>query len=134
MNFYIVFFAEFDRAAVHNARAETCHFEYLVIADLVDLDGLFVNARVGRIDAVNIGIDFAHLGLQGRRKRHRAGIRAAAAERGDIFIFIDALKAGDNDDLAVVEMLFYPFAVDALDACLCMNAVGHHSSSVRRSY
>ena len=105
MNFYVVFFAEFDRAAVHDAGAEAGHFEYLVVADLVDLDGLLEYAGVGGIDAVNIGIDFADLGLQGRRQRDRAGIRAAATECGDVLILVNALKAGDDDDLALVEML-----------------------------
>ena len=41
------------------------------------------DARIGGVDAVNIGVDVAAIGLQRRRQRHRAGIRAAAAERGD---------------------------------------------------
>ncbi len=39
---------------------------------------------IGGVDPVDVGVDLAALGLQRRGQRHRGGVRAAAAERGDV--------------------------------------------------
>ena len=51
-------------------------------------------------------------------------VAAAAAERGDVEILVDALEAGGDDDLAVVEQLLHPLGRDRLDAGLGVRAVG----------
>ena len=58
------------------------------------------DARIGRVDAVHVRIDVAAIRLDGGGDRDRAGVRAAAAERGDAAgRRVDALEAGDHGDL-----------------------------------
>ena len=52
------------------------------------------------------------------------GVRAAAAERGDVVVLVDALEAGDDDDLALVEGLAHALGRDVLDAGLGVEAIG----------
>ena len=107
--------------------------EHLVVADGVDLAGFGHDARVGGVDAVHVGVDFAadlapspgpavvlHDGGQGDGR----GVGAAAAERGDVVVLVDALEAGDDDDLAVVEGLAHAVGGDVLDAGLGVGGVG----------
>ena len=60
-------------------------------------------ARVGRIHAVDVREDLTPLRPQGRRERHRRGIRPPAPERHDVTQGVDPLKTGDDGDLALVE-------------------------------
>jgi hypothetical protein len=54
------------------------------------------DARVGRVDPVNIGIDITPVSLDRRRDRNRAGVGAAPAKRRDPVVGRNALKAGEN--------------------------------------
>ena len=56
------------------------------------------DARVGRVDAVDVGVDLALVGLERGGKRDARRIGTAAAERGDVAVGIHALEAGDDDD------------------------------------
>ena len=74
------------------------------------------HARVGGVDAVDVGVDVAAVGLDRGGDRHRRGVGAAAAERGDAAgVLVDALEAGDHRDLlALLEALDQLGAVDVL--------------------
>ncbi len=65
--------------------------------------------RVGRVDALDVGEDLTAVGAQCGGQRDGGRVGAAAAERGDLVDRRDALEAGDEDDLALVES-----GVDAL--------------------
>ena len=57
--------------------------------------------RVGGEDAVDVGVDLADLGPERGGQRHRGGVGAAAAERGDVLgVLADALEAGHDRDRA----------------------------------
>ena len=62
----------------------------------VDLARAPLDARVGGVDAVDIGVDVAALGLQRRGERHGRGVRAAAPERRDAPVGAEPLKARDD--------------------------------------
>ncbi len=62
--------------------------------------------------------------LHDRGQGDGGGVRAAAAERGDVVVLVDALEAGDDDDLAVSKGLVQPLRGDVLDAGLGVKAVG----------
>src|SRR5205807_1075791 len=110
---HVELLGELDAARVHDAGADAGQLEHLVVADGVDLARLGDDARVGGVDAVHVGVDFAadlavagggvvlHDGGEGDGRR----VRAAAAQGGDVVLLVDALEAGDDDDLAVVEGL-----------------------------
>src|SRR5207248_6926698 len=50
----------------------------------------------------DVGVDQAFLRLERRRYRDRRGIRAAAAEGGDVSLLVDPLESGDDDDRPLV--------------------------------
>ena len=73
----------FDRAHLQDLRAERGHFEHFLERDLVEPARLGNDARVGGVDAVDVGVDVAAVGLQRGGERHGGGVGAAATERGD---------------------------------------------------
>ncbi len=50
---------EFDRAHLHHLGAERGHFQHFLKGDAVEAARLRHDARIGRIDAVDVGIDVA---------------------------------------------------------------------------
>ncbi len=86
------------------------------------------HARIGGVDAVDIGVDVAAIGLDGGRERHRARVRAAAPERRDASrLRVEALEAGDHGDFAaLLEALDDRAPVDRRDARRAMRAIGGH--------
>ena len=76
------------------------------------------DARIGGVDAVDVGVDVAAVGADGGRHRHRRGVGAAAAERGDApGLLVQALEAGDDRDLLAFAEAPDDFgAVDVEDA------------------
>ncbi len=63
--------------------------------------GLGHHPWIGRVDAVDIGIDVAAIGLKRRCECDGAGVGAAAAERRDAVSRRDPLESRDHGDLAV---------------------------------
>ena len=124
VNRHVELLAELDRAAVHHAGAEAGQLEHFVVADAAHLAGLGHEARIGREDAVDVGVDLADVGVEHGRQGDGGRVAAAAAERGDVEVFVDALEAGRDDDLAVVEQLLHALGRDRLDAGLGVGAIG----------
>ena len=90
----------------------------------LDAAGFGHDARVGGVDAIDVGVNLAGIGPQHGGQGDGRRIAAAAAERGDVEIVVDALEAGGDDDVAVVEQLLHPLGGNRLDAGLGMRAVG----------
>ncbi len=80
--------------------AQAGQFQHLIVADPVDLAGVFHDARVGGEDAIDIGVIFADIRLQHRADGHQRRIAPAAAQGGVIAFGRHALKPGDDDDLS----------------------------------
>ena len=113
-NRHVVHHAEFHRAHLQDLGAQRGQFQHVLEGDLVEPPRLRNHPRVGRIDAVDVGIDVAAVGADRGRNRHRRGVRAAAPERGDsVGLRVDALEAGDDGDfLAIRESVDDLGAVD----------------------
>src|SRR4029079_3743200 len=75
------------------------------------------DAWVGGVDAIDVGVDVAALGVEGGGDRHGRGVGAAAAQRGETLgVLVDALEARDHRDLvALLEALEDLLAVDVED-------------------
>ena len=56
---HVELLGELDRPRVHDAGAHARQLQHLVVADGVHLPGLGHEARVGRVDAVDVGVDLA---------------------------------------------------------------------------
>ncbi len=102
--------------------------EHLLERDRVHPVGVGHDARVGGEDAVDVGVDLAHVGVQCRGQRDGGGVRAAAAQRGDVLaVLADALEAGDQDDQALVEGVPQPARCDVDDLGVAVGAGGDHA-------
>ena len=77
----LVHHRHFDRAHLQDLGAERGHFEHFLERHLVEPPRLRHDARVGRVDAVDVGVDVAAVGADRRGERHRRRVRAAAPER-----------------------------------------------------
>ena len=115
---HIVHHAELDRAHLHHLGAERGQLQHFLEGDLVEPPRPRHDARIGGVDAVDVGVDVAAVGADRGRDRDRRGIRSAAAERGDAAgLLVHALEAGDHRDLpAFLETLDQLVAVDAENA------------------
>ena len=128
----LVLAGELDRADLQHLRAEARHLEHLLEADAREPTRVGDDARIGGVDAVDVGVDQALVGLQRRRDGDGRRVGAAAAERRHVAVRIDALEAGDDDDLARVEIGADARVVDALDARLGVRHVGRDRDPASR--
>ena len=126
---HAVLLGELDRPRVHHPRAQAGQLEHLVVADAVDLAGLGDDPRVGGVDAVDVGVDLAGVGAQHGGQGHGRRVGAAAAQRRDVVVLVDALEAGDDHDLALAQRLGHPLGRDVPDAGLGVEAVGRPGRS-----
>ena len=89
-----------DAAQHQHLRAGRRHLEHLLVGDGVELRGVGHDPRVGGEDAVDVGVDLADVGVQRGGQRDRGGVRAAAAQGGDVLgVLADALETGDDRDV-----------------------------------
>jgi hypothetical protein len=68
---HIVHHAELDRAHLHDLGAERGELEHFLVGDLGKPLRARHHARIGGVDAVDVGVDVAALGLDRRRDRDR---------------------------------------------------------------
>src|SRR6185437_7098531 len=123
---HLVHHAELDRAHLHHLGAERGKLQHFLVGYLVETARCFDHARIGGVNAVDVGIDVAAFGADGGGDRHRRGVRAAAAERGDAAaLLVQALEAGDHRHLLhFLEAADQLGAVDFDDARGAVGAVG----------
>ena len=117
-----------DAAQVQDLGAGRGQFQHFLAGDPVDLPGGRDNARIGGVDAVDVGEDLAHIGVERRGQGHRRRVRAAAAQRGD-FVggAAHALEAGDDRNVPLVQGGADAVRVDVDDPGLAVDAVGDHA-------
>ena len=101
--------AELDGPRLHHLRALVGELEHLLVADDLQLPRAGDDAGVGSVDAANVGENLASRGVEAGGKGDGSGVGAAAAEgRGLVLVGLaggQALEAGDDHDLAVVELI-----------------------------
>ena len=113
-----------DGAQLQHARARGRHLEHLLERDDVELACVRHDARVGAVDAGDVGVDLADVGADGSREGDGSGVRATAAERGHVLGGAHALEAGDEHDLLPLERLVDAVRTDVQDARLGVRRVG----------
>jgi hypothetical protein len=80
-----------DRAGLQHLGPQRGHFKHLFVADLGQAPRLALDPRIGRVDAVHVGIDVARA-LHRRGDGHGAGVRAAPAQGGDALVGVTPWK------------------------------------------
>ncbi len=133
MKRHVEFLGELDAARVHDARSDAGQLQHLVVADEIHLARFGNHARIGGVDTVHVGVNFAadFAVVSIRVMLHDSGegdggrVRAAAAQGGDVVIRVDPLEARDNNDSAFVQSLPHALRGDVLDAGFGVITVGH---------
>ena len=117
-----------DAAQVQDLGAVGGHLQHVLVADLGDLPRARHDPRVGGEDAVHVGVDLAVLGAERCGQRDGRGVGRAASERRDVLGGLrDALEAGDDDDVALVERRLDAAGRDVDDAGVAVGAGGDHA-------
>ena len=119
--------AELDGTGLHDLGALVGELEHLLVADQGQLPGGGLETGIGGEDAAHVREDLAAVGMQPRRERDGRRVRASAPERGRLALvacrLAQPLEAGDDDDLARVELGPDPAWLDAGDPRLAVTAV-----------
>jgi len=123
---HLVLPGELHRADLQHLGAGARHLEHLLEGDCSQAPRLGHQARVGGVDAVDVGIDMALVGLQRRGQRHGRSVGAAAAERGEVAFRIHALEAGHHHDIAVLQVCTQFFVVNGNDSGFRESGVRQH--------
>ena len=116
--------SDLDRARMHDLGAHRRQLQDLLVGDESEQARLGDHPRVGRQDAVDVGVDLALRGIERGRQGHRRGVGATAAEGGDLKLLGHALEPGHHRHLAAVERLPDPHRVDLADARLAVLGPG----------
>src|SRR4029079_17487624 len=116
----------FHRAHLQYFGALRRQFQHVFESNLTEPPRLRHYARVGSIDAIDIGVDIATVGMNRSRDRHRRRIGTAAPKRGDsLRLRVDALEAGDHRDfVALLETLDQFAPVDLENAGRSVGVAG----------
>ena len=108
-------------------RALRRQLQHFVIVDFIMLDSAFDDARIGGINAVDVGINTADIRPEGGGQRHCRGVRPAAADGRDVARRADSLKACDNDDSPRLQLGANAHRIDAFNARLAVRRIGMYS-------
>ena len=118
----------FHTAQHQDLRPRCGQLQHLLEAELVQLARIGHNARIRGVDAVHVRVDLALVGIHRRRERHRRGVRATAAQRGDVArIAVHTLEARDNGDLARIHGLLDAARRDVNNARVAVALGGDHA-------
>ena len=100
------------------------HLEHLLEGDPRDPVRRRHDTRVGGEDPRDVGVDLAHVRLEGSGERDGCRVRAAPAEGGHVPLARDALEPGHDRDDALGERLAEPVSPHLQDASLGVGGVG----------
>ena len=112
----IIALCHLDGAVVQHLGAQTGQFQHLVKGDGVQLPGPFHMAGIGSVHAIHIGVDLAQVGVERGGQSHGRGVGAAPAQSGDVVILVDALEAGHQHDLFLVQLGLDTLGIDLAES------------------
>ena len=107
--------------------AQTCQLQHFVKRNFRKLLRVGNNPRVGGVNPVHVGVNFAQIRMARRGQRHGRRVRPAAAQSGNVVIFIQALKARNNHNALFVKLGRQPLCVNLFNSAgrivrVCGNA------------
>ncbi len=95
---------ELDRPDLQHLRAEARHLEHFLEGDGLEPPCVRLDARIGGVDTVDVGVDVALVGLERRGDRHGGSVRSAATQGRDVAVFVLALETGDHHHVVVSQI------------------------------
>ena len=117
----------FDATQRQHLRAARGHFENRLVADAGDALGGGHDARVGGEHAVHVGVDLAHVRSERDGERDCGGVGAAASECGGVAFRVDALEAGHNRHVSLIERALDAIGLDGFDVGRAVAGVGEEA-------
>ena len=111
----IVAHREADRAGLQHLGADRSELEHFLIGDDRQLARARHDPGIGGVDAVDVGVDVAAVGVHRRGDGDGRRVGAAPAQRGEAAVGGDALEAGNDRDPFFVEHPLEHGDVDPLD-------------------
>ena len=127
LQLHIILFRHFHRAVVEHLRAKRRQLQHFAVGDLLQLARAGHLARVGGVNALDVGVDLAQIGVHAGGDRHRARVGAAAAEGGDILIAVQPLEPGDDNDAVLAKLCADALRRHPLDAGGAVGGIGDKS-------
>ena len=86
------FFGEFHRAGLHDLGAQAGQFQHFVVGDFRQLARARHDARIGRVNAIDIRINLAEIGLERGGQGDGRQVRTAPTQCGDLAVAASALE------------------------------------------
>ena len=108
---------------MHDLGAEAGQFEHLIIGNLLELARAGNDARIRRINSIHVRINLAKIGLERGGHGNGGQVRTTASQGGDLPFHGLALKARDNDDVAIIKQRMNLLGRDVLNLGFGMDAV-----------
>ena len=121
---HAVFAGKLDGTRVQNFRAETRQFQHFLECHAVEFPRFRFDARVGRVDTVDISADLALVNAQCRRDGDRGRVRASAAKGRYPTVGADALEPRDYRDRTDIYVCAQAVWVNRFDTSASMGTVG----------
>ncbi len=121
---YVETFGYFDRAILQNLGAQARQFEHFIVGDAIELERLRAQMRIAGVDAIDVGVNLAQVGIQRRRQSYRCQVRGSATQSRDIAFRVDSLVAGHHNDILLLERLQHGLGIDRFDARTAMIGIG----------
>ena len=121
----VIFYPEFDAARLHDASAQTCHFQHFRIGNFFHLMCILHDTRICRVYTIHIGEDLTHICMHRTCECHRCRIAATATQCRHIAIFHETLEACHDDDLAFFQLLEYPLRLHIIDGRFAIRPSGN---------
>ncbi len=126
----VVLAGELDRTDLQDLGTEAGHFQHLFEGDLVQTLSLGHDARIGGVDAIDVGVDLAFVSFQRCRQCNAGGVGASATQRGDVAVFIDALEPGDYHHTPFFQVGANFLIVDLQNTRLVVRAVSQNANLI----
>src|SRR5690606_22982488 len=112
---HFVHHRKLDRANLKNFGSKRRHFQHLLKGDLRKATRLGLDARIGRVDPVHVGIDVAAISLHSSGNSNRARIGTASTQCRDAVVRGNPLETGNDRDLTFLEAFYQEGTVNVLD-------------------
>ncbi len=113
-----------DGPEVQDLRPRRRQLQHLLVRHGVELSGPLHHVGISGEHAGHVGVDLAEVGVQGGRQRHRRGVGATPAQRGDVGGRGHPLESRHDDDPPLPQSVADPARTDVDDGGSAVGGIG----------